>query len=140
MQSYIHDYITEFEQRLSQPDVTPAQCRWCETHADWSAYIDLPSFVDYMIVQELGRNVDGYRLSTFMYKQAQSDGGLLAMGPMWDLNLAFDNADCASQQHARVTWLAEHVYCISLQVSFYCSTSANQVATCLLFVHRWRDR
>ena len=40
-----------------------------------------------------GRNVDGYRLSTFLHKQAEADGGLLEMGPVWDFNLAFDNAD-----------------------------------------------
>ena len=49
-----------------------------------------------MIVQELSKNVDGYRLSTYIHKQADSDGGLFVMGPIWDVNLGFDNADYVS--------------------------------------------
>ena len=55
MQRYIQDYITEFEQRLSEPGMAPNSCRWCETKSGWIDYIDVPSFVDYMIVQELVR-------------------------------------------------------------------------------------
>ena len=47
-----------------------------------------------MIVQEISKNIDGYRLSTYMHKQAEGDdGGKLFMGPTWDVNLGFDNAD-----------------------------------------------
>jgi hypothetical protein len=47
-----------------------------------------------MIVQEISKNIDGYRLSTYMHKQAEGDdGGKLFMGPIWDVNLGFDNAD-----------------------------------------------
>jgi hypothetical protein len=44
-------------------------------------------------MQEVTKNVDGYRLSTFFYKQRESDGGKLVMGPIWDLNLGFGNAN-----------------------------------------------
>jgi hypothetical protein len=37
--------------------------------------------------------VDGYRLSTFFYKKRDSDGGKIFMGPLWDFNLGFGNAD-----------------------------------------------
>ncbi|MGI9175984.1 MAG: CotH kinase family protein, partial [Rhodothermales bacterium] len=56
-------------------------------------YIDLDSFVDFVIVNEIGKNVDGYRLSTFLYKDKDSNGGALHAGPVWDFNLAFGNAD-----------------------------------------------
>ena len=47
-----------------------------------------------MIAQEISKNIDGYRLSTYMHKQAEGDdGGKLFMGPIWDVNLGFDNAD-----------------------------------------------
>ena len=93
MQSYIRGYLTEFEQRLHAPGDTPQNCRWCDSRAGWLDYIDLDSFVDYMIIQELAKNVDGYRLSTFMHKHAEADGGKLVLGPLWDVNLGFDNAD-----------------------------------------------
>jgi hypothetical protein len=37
--------------------------------------------------------VDGYRLSTFLYKDRDDNGGKLFVGPPWDYNLAFGNAN-----------------------------------------------
>jgi len=45
--------------------------------------INLESFVDYFIIQELTRNIDAYRLSTFIHKYKD---GKLNMGPVWDFN------------------------------------------------------
>jgi hypothetical protein len=46
-----------------------------------------------MWVNELTKNIDAYRLSTYMYKDKDSDGGKLKMGPVWDFNLAFANVN-----------------------------------------------
>lgn len=94
MQDYIVSTFGEFEEKLNDPSATPRGCRYC--HPSWTDYIDIDSFVDYMIVQEISKNVDGYRLSTYFHKQADSDGGLFVMGPIWDVNLGFDNADYVS--------------------------------------------
>jgi hypothetical protein len=51
------------------------------------------SFVDYALVTEMTRNVDAYRLSTFLFKDKDSNGGLLHIGPPWDYNLAWGNAN-----------------------------------------------
>jgi hypothetical protein len=48
--------------------------------------IDIPSFVDYMIINELGSNADAYQYSTFFNKDRN---GKLRAGPIWDLNLTF---------------------------------------------------
>jgi hypothetical protein len=48
--------------------------------------IDVPSFVDYMIINELGSNSDAYQYSTFFHKDRN---GKLRAGPIWDLNLTF---------------------------------------------------
>jgi hypothetical protein len=55
--------------------------------------MDMPSFVNFFLLNELSRNVDGYRLSTYFYKDKDSKGGKLTMGPAWDFNLSFGNAD-----------------------------------------------
>jgi hypothetical protein len=52
--------------------------------------VDLNSAVDFLIMQELGRNVDGYRLSSAMYLPVD---GKMHFGPIWDFNLAFGNAN-----------------------------------------------
>ena len=50
------------------------------------AYIDIPTFVDYMIMGELASNVDIYQKSTFFHKDRN---GKFRAGPVWDFNLAY---------------------------------------------------
>ncbi|HET9959237.1 MAG TPA: CotH kinase family protein [Polyangiaceae bacterium] len=52
---------------------------------DYAQYMDVPSFVDYFIVNELTRNVDSYVRSAFYHKDR--DGKIVA-GPLWDYNFA----------------------------------------------------
>lgn len=59
----------------------------------YTSWIDVPSFIDYMLIQEITRNIDAYRLSAFMYKEKDSDGGKLHAGPIWDYNLGYGNED-----------------------------------------------
>lgn len=54
------------------------------------ALIHLGSFVDYFLLTELTRNVDGYRLSAYL---TRADDGLFHAGPVWDYNAALGNAD-----------------------------------------------
>lgn len=87
---YIQDYVSQFESALAGDN-------FADPSQGYAKYIDVNSFIDYFIMQELTKNVDGYRLSTFFHKQRESDGGKLAMGPIWDFNLGFGNADyCTS--------------------------------------------
>jgi hypothetical protein len=50
--------------------------------------IDIPSFIDYMIINELSSNVDAYQISTYFHKDR---GGKLKAGPVWDFNLSYGN-------------------------------------------------
>jgi len=55
-------------------------------------HIDLNSFIDNFLINEMSKNVDGnLRLSTFMYKK-ETDNKLY-FGPVWDYDIAFGNAD-----------------------------------------------
>ena len=45
----------------------------------------------------MSKNVDGYRISTFFHKDRDSIDGRLKMGPVWDYNLGFGNADYCTQ-------------------------------------------
>ena len=60
-------------------------------------YIDTESLMDYIIMNELAKNPDAYRLSTFFYKERDSDGGKIKFGPVWDFNLGFGNVDYCTQ-------------------------------------------
>ncbi|MCJ7448695.1 MAG: CotH kinase family protein [Bacteroidales bacterium] len=48
--------------------------------------IDIPSFINYIIINELSSNSDAYRRSTFFHKDRN---GKLRAGPVWDSDLTF---------------------------------------------------
>ncbi|HAQ20877.1 MAG TPA: hypothetical protein DCR40_16840 [Prolixibacteraceae bacterium] len=55
--------------------------------------IDVSSFIDYWIMVEISKNTDGYRLSAFLHKDRDDRNPLIRMGPIWDYDLAFGNAN-----------------------------------------------
>jgi hypothetical protein len=78
---YIQKYIGHFEDVMASDKFKDSL----------KNLIDINSFVDYFILTELNRNVDGFRLSAFYYKDKNSKGGKLFAGPVWDMNLGFGN-------------------------------------------------
>ena len=84
--NYIENFVDSFEYALASPNFN-------DSLIGYSKYIDVNSFIDLYIINELSRNIDGYRLSTYMYKDRDDNGGKLTMGPLWDYNLAFGNAN-----------------------------------------------
>ncbi|MHC4463830.1 MAG: CotH kinase family protein, partial [Planctomycetota bacterium] len=80
---WIKGYLDEFESVLYEPNFT-------DPNDGYTKYIDVDSFVDHHILVELTKNIDGFRLSTYMFKDR---GGKLNMGPAWDYNLSLGNAD-----------------------------------------------
>lgn len=54
----------------------------------YPSVIDIPSFVDFMLSNELGSNADGYHFSTYFHKERI---GKLRAGPIWDFNLTYGN-------------------------------------------------
>lgn len=85
-QDYIHAYIDSFENALAGPDFT-------DPILGYANYASVNSFIDYFILDEISKNVDGYRISTYLHKNKDSNGGKLKMGPAWDYNLGWWNAD-----------------------------------------------
>lgn len=84
--AYIQDYITDWEVALKSSNFT-------DPSTGYKPYIDVGSFIDYFLLTELSKNVDGYRISTFLHKQRFSEGGKLVAGPLWDYNIAWGNAN-----------------------------------------------
>ena len=82
--SYLQTFVSDFENAIQ-----------ANPEANYNQWIEPISFYDFFILQELGRTVDGYRSSSFMYKDKNSGDfqGRLVAGPMWDFNLSYGNAD-----------------------------------------------
>ncbi len=71
---------------------------WQDPDGGYRKHIDVQSFIDYMLSTEVSMNIDGYRLSTHLYKHSQKRAeqeGLDARWKvtLWDYNLAWGNAD-----------------------------------------------
>lgn len=79
---YIKHYISEFEAAVLNKEF--------DLSTGYSSFINLKSFFDFIVMNEFTKNVDGYRLSTFLFKDKN---GKLNAGPIWDFNLGFGNAD-----------------------------------------------
>ncbi|HPS54993.1 MAG TPA: CotH kinase family protein, partial [Sedimentisphaerales bacterium] len=99
----------------SVDELTQAQKNWIKSYCDqaeyalkssnfadpvngYQKYIDPDSFIDYFIIAEISRNVDGYILSDYMFKPRN---GRIQRGPVWDYNYAWGNANY------RNAWLIE---------------------------------
>ena len=61
--------------------------------------IDIPSFVDFMIIAEYSSNVDVYQLSTYFHKDRL---GKLRAGPIWDYNLAYGHDEFGDRSRYNV--------------------------------------
>ena len=59
----------------------------------YPSLLDVDSFIDFILLQELAKNVDAYRLSTYIYKDKASIDNKLHAGPVWDFNHGFGNCN-----------------------------------------------
>jgi hypothetical protein len=92
--AWLKQYLNAFEAALYGPDFTNAT-------KGYRAFIDADSFIDHHLFVELTKNVDGFRFSTYYHKDRNK---LLQMGPAWDWNLSFGNAD-GKQGYMPEYWL-----------------------------------
>jgi subtilisin-like proprotein convertase family protein len=84
--AYIKDFMDSMETTMNSS-------YFANTTNGYSKYIKTSSFIDYFIISELSKNIDGYRLSTYLYKENISHGGKLNIGPVWDYDLAWHNCN-----------------------------------------------
>ncbi len=83
---YVQESIDQFENALYGED-------YLDPQNGYKKHIDIQTFIDFLLVNEVSKNVDGYRLSTFFYKDKDSKNPRWKMGPVWDFNLGFGNAN-----------------------------------------------
>jgi len=81
--TYISDYMSDFEDALFGGN-------FADPATGYAQYIDVNSWIDFWIANEFTKNVDGFWLSTFFYKDR---GGKVAMGPVWDFNRSLGHAN-----------------------------------------------
>ncbi len=79
---YVTSYVQQAEDALFGAN-------FADPVEGYAKYLDVDSVIQYYLVNELTKNIDGdLRRSTFMYKQRS---GKLFFGPVWDFDLAMGN-------------------------------------------------
>lgn len=82
-QAYIKSYVDSFENAL-------AGANFRDSILGYQKYIGNGSWIDYFFSNELSKNVDGYRISSYLYKDKEKT---LKAGPVWDYDIAYGNAN-----------------------------------------------
>jgi hypothetical protein len=80
---WLSQFMNQFERALYGADFADPQ-------RGYAKYLDVDSFIDQHWLIEMSKNIDGFRYSAFLHKDR---GGKLQVGPAWDWNLSFGNAD-----------------------------------------------
>jgi hypothetical protein len=111
--NYIQNHITQWETILNGSN-------FADPVEGYLPYVDVNSFIDFFLINEITRNVDGYRISSFLYKERLSEGGKIVAGPLWDFNIALGNANYCYGQNTD-GWASDfNEYCAGgLDVPFW---------------------
>ena len=92
--TWLKRYVDGFESALYGPNFR-------DPTNGYAAFIDVDSFIDHHWLVEATKNVDGFRFSTFYYKDRADK---IHMGPIWDWNLAFGNVN------GKQGWMPQYWY------------------------------
>lgn len=93
---YITNYIGQLEVILDDPQIGSRS-------AEYEALIDVASFVDFYIISEVAKNNDtGGGISVYTYKPRN---GKLAMGPLWDFDIALGNINYNDNDNPEGWWI-----------------------------------
>lgn len=76
---YLKNYITNFEKALVGESFD-------DPNLGYNNYINVGSFIDYLITSELSLEQDRFIFSTYFHKEKESNGGKIYAGPIWDNN------------------------------------------------------
>ena len=85
---YIQQRVNQMEDALASDDFT-------NPDTGYRRFLDPMSFIDQQLTQEISGNVDGYRLSTNIYKHRDSQDPRFKTA-LWDFDLAFGNSSAAN--------------------------------------------
>ncbi|MBN1820399.1 MAG: CotH kinase family protein [Prolixibacteraceae bacterium] len=78
--NYIKSQFTGFQNLMTAHNSSVAN--------GYPSVIDVPSFIDYMLISEIASNADSYQYSTYFHKDRN---GKLRAGPVWDYDLTYGN-------------------------------------------------
>jgi hypothetical protein len=105
---YIKAYIDSFELAMNASNFQ-------DTAQGWRRFASEGSFVDYMIIEEVSKNEEAYRINAYLFKDKSKK---LRVGPMW-------NAEASWHNTAYCQGASDTGFCYNLGA--VCSTEARLV-------------
>ncbi len=100
--SYIRNFMNAFENAMKSANPS-------DPSIGYPKYIDLDSFVDHFILNEVCKNVDAYRISAFFFKDRDSKKkGKLHAGPIWDFNLTLGRSWFPQDRFVTEGWQVDY--------------------------------
>ena len=81
---------------------------------DYDSVMDVESFIDYYLIQELFKNVDSIQSSVYYYVENK----MLYAGPVWDFDIALGVVG-KNDRSWDYAWYEEHIYWVKEQSKFY---------------------
>lgn len=133
-----YQYIKNWVQTL---ETTLRSAQFSDPNAGYQKVLDVPSFIDYVILNELSKNVDGYRLSTYFYKDKDSKDTRFHAGPVWDYNLGFGNVNYCTNEYITGWAIDFNTKCPGdyWQVNFWWQKLFNDPKFKSLLKKRWQE-
>lgn len=107
--NYIKGKIDQFEQVLSGPSFK-------DPATGYRPLLDEDAMIDYLLLEEITKNSDNWRASTFLYKNRDDEGGEIVMGAPWDFDKSMGNQQWCYEQSVLPTgtWAWQfNIYCAS---------------------------
>lgn len=98
---HIVNYIAEFEDVLYGNNFN-------DPVEGYHKYIDVDSFIDWFLINEIAKNVDARNYSSIYLNYIP--GEKIKMGPLWDFDLGFGNVDYADSRYTHGFWVYYNSY------------------------------
>lgn len=83
-EEYIHKYVDKYVKLAKHES-------FLEFDTTYRDFMDPVSYINYTITNEIAKNADAYRYSTYQYKDRDDIDPRIHFGPVWDFDLAFGN-------------------------------------------------
>lgn len=95
----IENHVNDFESVLFGPDFT-------DPDIGYRAYVDIDSFVDWFLINEISKTVDAQWYSSIHFTYIP--GEKIKMGPLWDFDLSYGNVDYADPEYPEGYWIKDN--------------------------------
>lgn len=99
--NYIKSLIIEFEEVLYSDNFK-------DEENGYQKYIDVASFVDWYLINEISKNLDSKSYSSMYFSHIP--GEKIKMGPLWDFDLSFGNVNYTECEFVDTWWTKRHAW------------------------------